>query len=646
MTRAVTSLIRHALRTNRRAIVGLALVIALAGGVALTSIAGARRTASAFPRYLESANASDVALNPISDDDGSGGGADAGLDVVLKFVERARELPEVASDATYVGLENMFLVDDDGNVADLQAEVVGSLDGRFIEQDRVAVVEGRLPRTDRVDEVAVNQAAADGGLGIGTTVHLVVPDLSGGEDADPTEAPVLQRAEARVVGIGLFPEEVLSDDFDGSPRLLATPAFTADMQELAGGYVWQGLRLTPGTSVDEGIRAFESILDKGFQVNVQRTDTQVDRVQRSVRPVAVALGVFGVAAVLATLALGGLGAVRLLTAAGGADSRVLRALGLSRTDRLVVAAAPPVIAAVGGALGAVAIAVALSPLSPIGAVREVEPDRGLDVDAAVVLVGGAAVALLVGLIAVLAARRAVRAPLSGSPATPRPSWLVGRIAAAGLGPAAVVGAGHALGGEGRRDGVPTRSTLAACVVAVVAVASALTFGASVRSLLDTPASYGWTADLALHSGGGYDAFDPDGAEAAAASRGVEGFTLAGFGDLSFGDNEVNGMGYLPVEGDPLVTVVEGRLPRKDDEVAFGADTARDLEVAVGDEIDEASGPTARRRTRGAAGDRAGGQRSPQPGPGRPHDAGGHLRRQRERLPEPGPRAPRRRRRRR
>ena len=155
---------------------------------------------------------------------------------------------------------------------------------------------------------------------------------------------------------------------------------------------------------------------------------------------------------------------------------------------------------------------------------------------------------------------------------------------------AVVGAGHALGGEGRRDGVPTRSTLAACVVVGGrAWRARSTFGASVRSLLDTPASYGWTADLAIHSGGGYDFLDPDGAEAAAETRGIAALTVAGFGDLSFGDDEVNGMGFVPVEGDALVTVVEGRLPREPDEVAFGADTARGLEVAVGEEIEESSG---------------------------------------------------------
>ena len=218
------------------------------------------------------------------------------------------------------------------------------------------------------------------------------------------------------MGIGLFPEEVLSDDFDGSPRMLATPALTAKVQELAGGYLWQGLRLSPGTSVDEGIRAYQSILDDGFQVNIQRTDTQIDRVQRSVRPVAVALGVFGAAAALATLALGGLGAVRLLTAAGTTDSRVLRALGLSRTDRLVVAAAPPAVAAVVGALGAVAIAARARRRCPRSARCErSSPSAAWTSTPRWCSFGGAAIAVLVGLIALVAAWRARACPAVGLP---------------------------------------------------------------------------------------------------------------------------------------------------------------------------------------------------------------------------------------
>ena len=54
---------RSALRGSWRQAVALALLAGLLGGVALGAVAGARRTASAYGRYLTSINASDVFVN-------------------------------------------------------------------------------------------------------------------------------------------------------------------------------------------------------------------------------------------------------------------------------------------------------------------------------------------------------------------------------------------------------------------------------------------------------------------------------------------------------------------------------------------------------------------------------------------------------
>jgi hypothetical protein len=247
-----------------------------------------------------------------------------------------------------------------------------------------------------------------------------------------------------------------------------------------------------------------------------------------------------------------------------------------------------VTAAVAGALGAIGLSIALSPLMPVGAVREVEPAPGLDVDVTVVLLGGLAMGLLVVAVAVAAAQRATRPGSSASARVIRPSRLLQRIASVGLGPTAVVGAGHALGGE-RRHGVPTRSTLAACAVSVIALASAITFGASVRSFLDTPASYGWAADLAIHSGGGYDYFDPEAAALVVDEPGIDALSVGGFASVRLGDRAVNTLGLTAVEGELLVTVVEGSAPVERDEISLGASTARELGVDIGDELQGPAG---------------------------------------------------------
>ena len=54
---------RSALRGSWRQVLALALLTGLLGGVALGAVAGARRTATAYDRYLAAINASDVFVN-------------------------------------------------------------------------------------------------------------------------------------------------------------------------------------------------------------------------------------------------------------------------------------------------------------------------------------------------------------------------------------------------------------------------------------------------------------------------------------------------------------------------------------------------------------------------------------------------------
>ena len=54
---------RPALRGAWRQVLALALLAGLLGGVALGAVAGARRTATAYGRYLAAINASDVSVD-------------------------------------------------------------------------------------------------------------------------------------------------------------------------------------------------------------------------------------------------------------------------------------------------------------------------------------------------------------------------------------------------------------------------------------------------------------------------------------------------------------------------------------------------------------------------------------------------------
>jgi hypothetical protein len=72
----------HELRARWRGWAALVLLMAIAGGAVLAAAAGARRTATAYPRFLTASNASDLLVAPV----GSGLG---GYFVALARLPRA-----------------------------------------------------------------------------------------------------------------------------------------------------------------------------------------------------------------------------------------------------------------------------------------------------------------------------------------------------------------------------------------------------------------------------------------------------------------------------------------------------------------------------------------------------------------------------
>ena len=60
---AIVAVAAHELRARWRGWVMVALLVAVGGGAVLASAAGARRTSSAYPRFLHASHASDVAVS-------------------------------------------------------------------------------------------------------------------------------------------------------------------------------------------------------------------------------------------------------------------------------------------------------------------------------------------------------------------------------------------------------------------------------------------------------------------------------------------------------------------------------------------------------------------------------------------------------
>lgn len=559
------------LRRRARSYAGVAVLLAVLGGLTLASFAGARRTASAYPRFREAGQALDVVFIHFGDP------------------EHVFEVPGVTSAATYFAFV-AGAVDAEGRpdprFANMNAEVAGSFDGLYFSRDRFAVTKGRMPDPSRTDEVAVNEHLAAMGVGLGDRYTIGVFDPAQ-EDAVHSDAPPppVDVLEVTVVGIGLFPDEVVQDETDRFGRMLLTPAFTAEQRRWAA-YAWTGVSVAGGEDgVERFKRDYVAELPPGTGTSFREQASVVDRTQDAVRPLAVALAAFGAMAAMATIVLVGQAVVRLLRA-DREELASIRAMGAG--PRTVAALPVPGLTAsiVAGAAGAVGVAVALSPIAPIGPLRRVQVNGGVAFDSAVLLLGAAGLILVLMAVGIVAAarqaphRRQARDRLDAR----RRSTLARTVAAAGLPLPAVAGMRLALEpGEGRTS-VPARAVLVGAVVAVVALVASLVFGTSLRSLVDSPQLYGWDWDLTVLDESGYGNIDVD--KAAAILEGdpdVAGWSSAYFQSIELEGARVPVLG-LPVHAPVTPPLLAGRAVRAANEIVLGPDTLNLLGKQLGDNV--------------------------------------------------------------
>ena len=203
----------------------IVLLVGLVGGVAMGSIAGARRTQSTFPAYLTATKASNLQLQTSSVTDQFG---------TAKLTGKLARLPHVqhVADAPYLlviplgpngkALPSAF---NDNDVAEL-----GSVGGMYFSQDRVTVAQGQMADPASTDEmVATAEAARLSGWHLGETVPFGAYSVQQANTAsfNPlTQEPHL-RFSAKLVGIVVFSSQVVDDDVDRFPTIvLMTPALT------------------------------------------------------------------------------------------------------------------------------------------------------------------------------------------------------------------------------------------------------------------------------------------------------------------------------------------------------------------------------------------------------------------------------------
>jgi hypothetical protein len=256
------------------------------------------------------------------------------------------------------------------------------------------------------------------------------------------------------------------------------------------------------------------------------------------------------------------------------DEPTLRALGYTSRQLGAVALLRTTPVAIGGAVASMVFAVALSPRFPVGIGRQLELDGGLDVDAAVVGAGAAAIALLVGGLSYLLGHARPKRDLR----RPRRT-LAGRFAGAGGPTEFVIGAELAFGGGSRSRAAQSRGAVVGGAVAVAIVAGVGIYIAGVDHLYSTPAARGWAWDAVI--GNTNFPLSEETVDNLADDPRIEAQTVARVCGASVGDQPTGVLALRPGGTAPPV-LGSGRLPVSASEIALGARLARDLDAGVGD----------------------------------------------------------------
>ena len=529
----------------------LVVLIAVVGGVVLAGVAAGRRTATAFPRFV----------------------AAYGYDAYIynnRPVPQLAKLPEVAS-VIAVGAPasgqptcacTHRITPSNFYVNELSPAALSRV---------VKLVAGRMPTQSAPDEVLASyNLAQDYGVHIGTVIHIPLYASSqaqaviSGADVAPSGPTVA----VHVVG---FEAAELEFPSGQAPEydLFTTQAFARAVNThtvLASVYL---VRLRHGTA---DLPRFAADVSALHLIYVSNQDTSADAVAASIHPQAVGWWVLAALAALAALAVIGQ-ALGRQSVVESEEYPTLVALGLPRRQLVVLGTARNLLVALVGAAGAVVVAVALSPLTPVGEARLAEPSTGLSFDPLILLVGALAIVVVVLALGAWPAVRAARVQIGVDRAPDaHPSLIVARFTSTGAPPSAVIGVRHALERGRGAASVPVGTALFGTALAVMALCATAVFGASLSHLTTTPALYGSDYQLIFSNIGGGGGNPTSLLTSLKADR-----SLTAIMEVSRDEVEINGTSVFAVTGKSvrgplLLSVVGGRLPAANGEISLGTTT--------------------------------------------------------------------------
>ena len=398
--------VRGEIRTRWRGTLGLALVIALAGAIVLAAVAGARRTESAYPRFVTATNG------------GQGGFAsDPGhfFGFARIDIDKVQAMPEVAQSARFaffIGFVHTPSGRDLTPFGDRNPVVIfAPPDSRFgTTIDRMIPLEGHLPDPARADEAAVSlDAARQYRIHVGDVLQVQLPAFTDFSSTASTGAVTGPRTTVRVTAIELAPGEIGIGV--GYPPLHFTQAFYERYGSVTPNFPAVAFRLRNDADMSRFLERTqnEAVVDPKASHRIELLSFLDNK-----RSIARTAGVQATALRLLAL-LTGLTALLILAQTisrqaylESFDYTTLGALGLTRGQLFAVALIRVAATAVLGAVAAVVIAYLASPLMPVGVARTAELAPGLSFDGLVLISGGIAVALVVFGLGIVPAYRASR----------------------------------------------------------------------------------------------------------------------------------------------------------------------------------------------------------------------------------------------
>jgi hypothetical protein len=580
--RAVWLRVQVGLRQDWRSPLVLALITGLMGALVLVSLAGARRTDTAVPRFLAWSGPTE--------------GQVAG--VPFATLGRIARLPGLAYSER--GALMLIAAARAGHLAAARPGQVTTW--ALIDtppQAHAILVAGRRAVPSRAGEVMINETAARiMGAHVGSVIQLrgfrpdqVTQVLNGN-----VLRPDVTLPDVRVTGIIRSPSD-LGDSgapadvtFAGTGSLFLTAAFYHRFAGSVGNMFGLSFHLNRGRA---GLPAFRSEVSRLTGGHAQLRLGSDDAIEAAVAEngtslQALALLLFGIVVILAMLVIVAQSIARLAYTSA-ADFPVLRALGARRGQLFAVALAPGALVAAAGMALAIPAAYGLSVFTPVGLARRAEISPGLSFDAPILLGGAALVTLLLTARAALSAQRVSRMPADGlAGAGVRGSRVARWMARQGFSAPAVSGVRLAFEPEAGRPAAPLRSAVLGTVLALAAVVATLVFGASLDRVIADPRLAGWTWDVAVgnpHSGDTAAQAEPR----LRANADLAGFTATALGDTGISGRDVPVVGIQPLRGHVAPPVLAGRLPRGPREIALGGGELRALHQRVGGLV-RAQGP--------------------------------------------------------